>query len=131
MKITHAAELPSRPGPPEYFTGEVEIQQLVQPAAPSRTQAAHVVFAAGARTAWHTHPLGQTIIITAGTGWVQREGGPIEVVEAGDVVTFPPGQRHWHGAAPTTPMSHIAIQEILDGRAADWLEQVSAAEYQR
>ena len=94
-------------------------------------QAASVTFEPGARTAWHTHPLGQTLIVTAGCGWVQREGGPIEEIHPGDVVSFPPGEKHWHGAAPTTAMTHIAIQEALDGKVVDWMEKVSDDQYRK
>ena len=129
MQITRAGA--SRPGPADYFTGSVRIDPLFQAPEPARVAGASVTFEPGARTAWHTHPLGQTLLVTAGMGWVQREGGPIEVIRPGDVVWFPPGLKHWHGATPTTGMTHIAIQESLDGRNVDWLEQVSDAQYQK
>ena len=129
MEIKRSGSQPSRKGPQEWFTGSVRIDPLFEAPAPARAAGASVTFEAGARTAWHTHPLGQTLIITFGLGWVQREGGPIEEVRAGDVVWFPPGLKHWHGASPTTAMSHIAIQESLDGKTVDWLEKVSDEQY--
>jgi quercetin dioxygenase-like cupin family protein len=129
MKITRAGSQPSGKGPAEWFTGAVRIDPLFQAPEPARVGGASVTFEPGARTAWHTHPLGQTLIITAGLGWVQREGGSIEEVRPGDVVWFPPGLRHWHGATPETAMTHIAIQESLDGKAVDWLEHVSDEQY--
>lgn len=131
MQISRRGSRPSREGPVEYFTGAVRIDPLFEAPGPARAHGAHVTFEPGARTAWHTHPLGQTLIITAGAGWVQREGGPIEEVQEGDVVWFPPGEKHWHGATPTTAMSHIAIQEMLDGKTVDWLEKVGDAQYRR
>jgi quercetin dioxygenase-like cupin family protein len=131
MQITRGGSQASRKGPTEYFTGAVRIDPLFQAPDPGRVGGGSVTFEPGARTAWHTHPLGQTLIVTAGLGWVQREGGPIEEVRAGDVVWFPPGLRHWHGATPTTAMTHIAITESLNGRAVDWLEHVSDAQYRR
>jgi quercetin dioxygenase-like cupin family protein len=128
MQITRGGSQASRKGPTEYFTGAVRIDPLFQAPDPGRVGGGSVTFEPGARTAWHTHPLGQTLIVTAGLGWVQREGGPIEEVRAGDVVWFPPGLRHWHGATPTTAMTHIAITESLNGRAVDWLEHVSDAQ---
>ena len=116
-------------GPAEYFTGAVRIERLIQAEAPARVAAASVTFEPGARTAWHTHPLGQTLIVTEGLGWAQREGGPKEEIRPGDVVWFAPGERHWHGATATSFMTHIAVQEALDGKAVDWLEQVSDAQY--
>jgi quercetin dioxygenase-like cupin family protein len=104
---------------------------LFQPNAPARASGASVTFEPGARTAWHTHPLGQTLIVTAGCGWVQREGGPIEEIHPGDVILIPPGEKHWHGAAPATAMTHIAIQEALDGKVVDWLEKVSDEQYRK
>ena len=119
----------STKGPADWFTGAVRIDPLF-PATPPRARAGNAVtFEPGARTAWHTHPLGQTLIVTAGCGRVQREGGPIEEIRPGDVVWFPPGEKHWHGAAPTTAMTHIAIQEALDGKAVDWMEKVSDEQY--
>ncbi len=130
MEITRIGSQPSAKGPAEWFTGTVRIDPLFSANEPARTGGASVTFEPGARTAWHTHPLGQTLIITFGCGWVQREGGPIEEVHPGDVVQFAPGEKHWHGAAPTTAMSHIAIQEALDGKAVEWLEHVSDEQYQ-
>lgn len=129
MDITHAGERPSIKPSADYFTGTVRQDPLFQPDAPARVAGTLVTFEPGARTAWHTHPLGQTLIVTTGFGRAQREGGPIVELRPGDVVWFPPGEKHWHGAAPDTAMSHIAIQERQDGRAVDWLEQVSEAQY--
>ncbi|MBR29237.1 MAG: cupin [Rhodobacteraceae bacterium] len=129
MKITRAGDTPSAPGPADYFTGTVRVDRLFQAEEPGRAGGAHVTFEPGARTAWHTHPAGQTLIVTFGRGRVQREGGPIEEIRQGDVVWFPAGEKHWHGASPDTAMSHIAIQESLDGAAVTWLEQVSDADY--
>ncbi len=131
MEITRVGSQPSGKGPADWFTGTVRIDPLFQPKAPARAAAASVTFEPGARTAWHTHPLGQTLIITAGFGWVQQEGGPVEEVRPGDVVWFPPGVKHWHGASPTTAMTHTAIQEALDGKVVDWLEHVSDEQYRR
>jgi quercetin dioxygenase-like cupin family protein len=131
MDITRIGSLASTKGPAEWFTGMVRIDRLLQPHPPARAAAASVTFDPGARTAWHTHPLGQTLIITAGCGWVQRDGGPVEEVHPGDVVWFPPGEKHWHGASPTTAMTHIAIQEQLDGKVVDWLEHVSDEQYRK
>ena len=130
MEIRRAGSQPSGAGPAAYFTGTVRIDPLFSPPAPARVTAALVTFEPGARTAWHTHPLGQTLIVTAGCGLAQREGGAVETIRPGDVVWFAPGERHWHGAAATTAMSHIAIQEAQDGSPVDWLEQVSEAAYQ-
>lgn len=130
MEIKRAGSQPSNKGPTDWFTGTVRIDPLLQPKEPARTAGASVTFEPGARTAWHTHPLGQTLIVTAGCGRAQRWGGPIEEIRPGDVVWFPPGEKHWHGAAPTTAMTHIAIQEQLDGKAVDWLEKVSDEQYQ-
>jgi quercetin dioxygenase-like cupin family protein len=129
MDIKRAGSQPSRAGPSSYFTGVVRIDPLNDPPEPARVAMSAVTFEPGARTAWHTHPLGQTLIVTAGAGLVQRWGGPIEPIRPGDVVWFPPGEKHWHGAAPTTAMTHIAIQERLDGSPVDWLEHVSDADY--
>jgi len=129
MEITRAGSQPSNKGPADWFTGTVRIDPLFQAKAPARAAGASVTFEPGARTAWHTHPLGQTLIVTAGCGRVQREGGPVEEVRPGDVVWFPPGEKHWHGATPTTAMTHIAIQEALDGKVVDWLEHVSDEQY--
>jgi quercetin dioxygenase-like cupin family protein len=130
MQITRTGSQPSAKGPAEWFTGSVRIDAPFQREAPARVSGATVTFEPGARTAWHTHPLGQTLIVTAGAGRVQRWGGPIEEIHPGDVVWFSPGEKHWHGAAPTTAMTHIALQERLDGKAVDWLEQVSDAQYE-
>ncbi|MGH6681851.1 MAG: (R)-mandelonitrile lyase [Bradyrhizobium sp.] len=131
MAIKRNGSRPSQNGPDDWFTGKVRIDPLFQAEAPARAGAAQVTFEPGARTAWHTHPLGQTLIVTAGLGRVRREGGPIEEVRPGDVVWFPPGLRHWHGASPTTAMTHIAIQESLDGKAVEWMEKVSDEQYAR
>ena len=129
MKITRSGAQPSGKGPAEWFTGAVRIDPLFQTDAPARVAGASVTFEPGARTAWHTHPLGQTLIVTAGSGRAQRDGGPIEEIRPGDVVWFPPGEKHWHGASPTTAMTHIAIQEALDGKVVDWMEKVSDEQY--
>ena len=129
MDIKRAGSQPSAKGNPDWFTGTVRIDPLFQAPAPARAVAALVTFEAGARTAWHTHPLGQTLIITLGVGRAQREGGPIEEIRAGDVVWFQPGERHWHGASATTAMTHIAVQESLDGMTVDWKEKVSDEQY--
>jgi quercetin dioxygenase-like cupin family protein len=130
MEITRKDSLPSMPGPEDWFTGTVQVDGLFQAHEPARAAGASVTFEPGARTAWHTHPLGQTLIVTSGLGWVQREGSPIEEIHPGDVVWFEPGEKHWHGASATTAMSHIAIQEALDGKAVEWLEKVSDEEYE-
>ncbi|OWU83477.1 cupin [Oceanicola sp. 22II-s10i] len=129
MKIVRSGTMPSNPGPGDYFTGTVRIDPLFQAEAPGRTSGAQVTFEPGARTAWHTHPAGQTLIVTFGRGRVQREGGPIEEISQGDVVWFPAGEKHWHGASPETAMSHIAIQESIDGTAVTWMEKVSDTDY--
>lgn len=131
MDIKRGGSEPSRKGPAEYFTGAVRIDPLFQAPEPARAAGTSVTFEPGARTAWHTHPLGQTLIVTAGCGWAQREGGPVEEIRPGDVVWFPPGEKHWHGATSTTALTHIAIQEAKDGVTVDWLEQVSEAQYRR
>jgi quercetin dioxygenase-like cupin family protein len=131
MEIKRIGSQPSAVGPPEWFTGTVRIDALFQAPDPALVQGASVTFEPGARTAWHTHPLGQTLIVTAGCGWVQREGGAVEEIRPGDVVWISPGERHWHGATPTTAMTHIAIQERKDGRVVDWMEQVSDEQYRR
>jgi quercetin dioxygenase-like cupin family protein len=131
MDIRRSGSQPSGRGPAEYFTGAVRLDPLFQAAHPARAAGVHVTFEPGARTAWHTHPLGQTIVITSGRGWVQQWGGPVEEVAPGDVVWFPPGEKHWHGATPTVGMTHIAIQEALDGKTAEWLEPVSEEQYRR
>jgi quercetin dioxygenase-like cupin family protein len=129
MKIHSVGHAPSRTGPADWFTGPVRIDALFNPEAPERVQGALVTFEPGARTAWHTHPLGQSLIVTAGVGRCQSHGGPVRVIRAGDTVVFAPGERHWHGAAPDRGMSHIAIHEVQDGRSVDWLELVSDADY--
>ena len=129
MDIKRCGSQPSTNGAAEYFTGSVRVDPLFQTSDPARAGGAYVTFEPGARTAWHTHPLGQTLIVTAGCGRVQRWGGPIEEIRPGDVVSIPPGEKHWHGAAPTTAMTHFAIQESLDGKAADWMEKVSDEQY--
>jgi quercetin dioxygenase-like cupin family protein len=131
MLVTRAGTLPSRKGQPELFTGEVRVDPLASVREPSRVAASYVTFEPGARTAWHTHPLGQTLIITAGVGWVQQDGGPVEEVRPGDVVWIPPGLRHWHGASATTAMTHIAITETLNGKNSEWMEKVDDAHYHR
>ena len=129
MDIKRTGSQPSGKGSPDYFTGAVRIDPLFEAADPARAAGAAVTFEPRARTAWHTHPLGQTLIVTAGQGRVQRWGGRMEVINPGDVIWFPPGEKHWHGASPTSAMTHIAIQERLDGRAVDWMEQVSDDQY--
>ena len=129
MKVTRIGSQPSAKGPSDWFTGVVRIDQPFQAADPGRVAGAVVTFEPGARTAWHTHPLGQTLIVTAGCGRAQREGGPVEEIRPGDVVWFEPGEKHWHGATPTTAVTHVAIQERLDGKAVDWLEHVSDEQY--
>jgi quercetin dioxygenase-like cupin family protein len=129
MQITRSGSQPSGKGPAEYFTGTVRVDPLFPANIPARANGASVTFEPGARTAWHVHPLGQTLIVTSGCGRVQRWDGPIEEIRAGDVVWIPPGEKHWHGASPTTSMTHIAIQEHLDGSVGDFLEQVSDDQY--
>ncbi|HEX7864922.1 MAG TPA: carboxymuconolactone decarboxylase family protein [Variovorax sp.] len=129
LQISRAGTRTVNSAPAQNFTGSVRVEMLHSPAGPDRASAGSVSFAAGARTAWHTHPLGQTLIVTAGVGRVQRFGGPVEEIRAGDVVRIPPGVKHWHGASPTSAMTHIAVTEALDGKAVDWLEQVSDAQY--
>lgn len=129
MEITRVGAKPSAKGPADWFTGAVRIDPLFDANEARRSAAACVTFEPGARTAWHTHPLGQTLLITAGCGWVQREGGAIEEVHPGDVIWFAPSEKHWHGATATTGMSHIAIQENLNGKVVDWMEQVSEHAY--
>ena len=131
MDIQRSGSQPSSKGSAEYFTGAVRIDPLFQANAPARATGASVTFEPGARTAWHTHPLGQILIVTAGLGWVQREGGPVEEIRPGDVVWFEPGEKHWHGVTATTAMSHIAVQEKLDGSPVDWMEHVSDEQYGR
>lgn len=128
--IHRAGSRPSSQGPSEYFTGTVRLDPLFSANEPARTSGASVTFEPGARSAWHTHPLGQTLIVTAGCGIVQCEGEPARLIRPGDVVQCPPGEKHWHGATSTTAMTHIAIQEALDGKVVDWLEKVTDEEYQ-
>jgi quercetin dioxygenase-like cupin family protein len=130
MDIKRNGSQPSAKGPSDYFTGAVRIDFMALANAPARVVAACVTFEPGARTAWHTHPLGQTLIVTAGCGLAQRLGGPIEQIRPGDVIWFPPGEKHWHGATSTTAMTHIAIQEQLDGKTVDWMEKVSDEQFQ-
>jgi quercetin dioxygenase-like cupin family protein len=129
MHVKRSGSQPSGKGPADWFTGVVRIDPLFQATAPARAAGNAVTFEPGARTAWHTHPLGQILIVTAGCGRAQREGAPIEEIRPGDVVFFAPGEKHWHGAAPTTAMTHIAIQEALDGKAVEWMEKVSDEQY--
>jgi len=131
MEITRIGSQPSGKGPTDWFTGAVRIDPLFQANDSRRAAAATVTFEPGARTAWHTHPLGQTLIVTSGCGWAQREGGTVEEIHPGDVVWFSPGEKHWHGATPTTAMAHVAIQENLNGKVVDWLEKVSDGQYRR
>jgi quercetin dioxygenase-like cupin family protein len=130
MNIHRNGSRPSGKGPADYFTGSVRVDPLIEAAEPARVRGAHVTFEPGARTAWHTHPLGQTLIVTSGLGWVQRKGGPIEEIRPGDVVWFEPDEKHWHGASAKAAMSHIAIQEALNGSPVDWMEKVSDEQYQ-
>ena len=129
MEIKRAGSQPSAKGPADWFTGNVRIDSPFNRTDPARVAGAIVTFESGARTAWHTHPLGQTLIVTSGCGRAQRWGGPMEEIRPGDIVWFAPGEKHWHGASPTTAMTHIAIQEQLDGKAVDWLEKVSDEQY--
>ena len=129
MEIKRSGTQPSRKAPAEYFTGAARVDPLFQAPDPARVSASSVTFEPGSRTAWHTHPLGQTLIITSGLGWVQREGGLIEEVRPGDVVWFPPGLKHWHGASATNAMTHIAIQESIEGKNVEWKEKVTDEEY--
>jgi quercetin dioxygenase-like cupin family protein len=129
MEIKRAGSQASAKGPSDWFTGTVRIDPLFQAPDPARVSGAAVTFEPEARTAWHTHPLGQTLIVIAGCGWVQHDGGPVEEIRPGDVVWFAPGEKHWYGATPTTAMTHIAIQESLDGKAVDWMEHVTQQQY--
>ena len=131
MEIKRVGSQPSAKGPSDWFAGTVRVDPLFDRTDPARVSGASVTFEPGARTAWHTHPLGQTLIVTSGCGWAQREGGPVEEIRPGDVVWFPPGVRHWHGATATTAMTHIAIQEKLDGKAVDWMEHVTEGQYRK
>src|SRR5690242_20818505 len=129
MELKRSGSQPSIKGPPDLFTGNVRLDPLFTAPAPARVSCASVTFEPGARTAWHTHPFGQTLIVTSGCGWAQRLGGPIEEIRPGDVIWFSPGEKHWHGATATTAMTHIAIQEKLDGKAVEWMEKVSDEQY--
>jgi quercetin dioxygenase-like cupin family protein len=131
MDITRSGSQPSRKGPDEYFTGTVRVDPLFEAPDPARVVGASVTFEPGARTAWHTHPLGQTLIVTAGSGLARRWGGAIEAIRPGDVVWFAPSEKHWHGATATTAMTHFAIQERLDGKTVDWMEKVSDEQYRQ
>ena len=131
MEIIRAGSQSSQKGAVEWFTGAVRLDPLLQAPAPALVQCASVTFEPGARTAWHTHPLGQILIVTAGSGWAQRDGGPVEEMRPGDVVWFAPGEKHWHGATPATALTHIAIQERREGKAVDWMEQVTEEEYKK
>jgi quercetin dioxygenase-like cupin family protein len=131
IEIKRNGSQASTKGPADWFTGAVRIDPLFQARDSARAAGARVTFEPGARTAWHTHPLGQTLLVTAGLGWAQRAGGPVEEIRPGDVVWFPPGLKHWHGASPTTAMTHIAIQEQLNGKVVDWMEKVSDVQYQQ
>jgi quercetin dioxygenase-like cupin family protein len=131
MEIQRVGSKASVKGPADWFTGVVRFDPLFDRAEPARVGGASVTFEPGARTAWHTHPLGQTLIVTAGCGWVQRDGGPVEEVRPGDVVWFAPGEKHWHGATATTAMTHVAIQEKLNGSPVDWMEHVTDEQYRK
>jgi quercetin dioxygenase-like cupin family protein len=129
MNIVRSGSQPSAKGSADYFTGSVRIDAPFKTEAPARASGATVTFEPGARTAWHTHPLGQTLLVISGCGRVQREGGPVEDIRAGDIVWFPPGEKHWHGASPATAMSHFAIADALDGKVVDWMEKVTDEQY--
>jgi len=129
MNIIRAGSRPSGKGPEDWFTGTVRIDPLLQTEPPATVAGAQVTFEPGARTAWHTHPLGQSLIVTSGLGWVQRAGGPVEEIRPGDVVWFSPGEKHWHGASATAAMTHIAIQETLGGNVVEWMEHVTDEQY--
>ncbi|AUD01309.1 (R)-mandelonitrile lyase [Spirosoma pollinicola] len=131
MEITRVGSQPSAKGPDDWFTGAVRIDSLFAANDARRGAAASVTFEPGARTAWHTHPLGQTLIVTAGCGWIQREGGRVEEIRPGDVIWFEPNEKHWHGATATTGMTHIAIQENLNGNVVEWMEKVSDSDYSK
>jgi quercetin dioxygenase-like cupin family protein len=131
MEIKRSGSQPSAKGAADYFTGTVRIDPLFEAPEPGRVRGASVTFEPGARTAWHTHPLGQTLVVTFGFGWAQRWGSPIEEIRPGDVIWFSPDEKHWHGAAPTTAMTHIAIQEALNGKTVDWMEKVTGEQYSR
>lgn len=131
IQIARSASLQSNKGSDRYFTGSVQVQELSPARDPSRTSSGKVTFEPGARSAWHTHPLGQILIVTEGTGWIQQWGGPTEEIRKGDVIWIPPGVKHWHGATPTTAMTHIAIQEALNGKAVEWMEKVTDEQYHK
>jgi len=131
MNIIKVGSQSSKPGPADWFTGVVRIDSPFKGNDPARVTGAVVTFEPGARTAWHTHPLGQTLLVLSGCGWAQRQGGPVEEIHPGDVVWFSPGEKHWHGAAPATAMTHLAIQEQLNGQVVDWMEKVSDEQYRR
>ncbi len=131
MRITRSGTQPSQKGPAEHFTGSVRVDPLFQPDAPARAAGAYVTFEPCARSDWHTHPLGQILVVTSGVGRIQRWGGPVEEIRAGDVIWTPPGVKHWHGASPTIAMTHIAIQEQLDGKMVEWMEKVGDEQYGR
>jgi quercetin dioxygenase-like cupin family protein len=131
MEIQRTGSRPSAKAPGDYFTGAVRLDPLIEAPNPAHVRVVNVTFEPGARTTWHTHPLGQTLIVTSGVGWAQRWDGPVEEIRPGDVIWFPPGEKHWHGATATTAMTHIAIQEALDGKTADWLEPVSDEQYKK
>jgi len=131
MEIKRKDSRSTNKGPADWFTGSVRIDPLFEAPEPARVRGASVTFERGAHTAWHTHPLGQTLIVTNGMGWAQSEGGPIEEIRSGDVIWFAPNEKHWHGASPTTAMTHIAVQEALDGKVVEWMEKVSDNEYRR
>ena len=129
MEIKRNGSQASRKGSSDWFTGDVRMDPLNDAPEPARVFCASVTFSPGARTNWHTHPLGQTLVVTSGLGWAQKEGGPVEEIRPGDVVWFSPGEKHWHGASPNTAMTHIAIQEALDGKAVEWMEKVTDEQY--
>jgi quercetin dioxygenase-like cupin family protein len=131
MEVRRRESRQSNEGPADWFTGKVRVEPFFEAAEPARVRGASVTFEPGSRTAWHTHPLGQTLIVTSGLGWAQRWGGPIEEIRSGDVVWFAPNEKHWHGATPTSAMTHIAIQEALDGKPVEWLEKVSDEQYEK
>ena len=131
MDIKRNGSRPSAKGPEAYFTGSVRVDPMFQVGDPARVSGGHVTFEPGARSAWHTHPLGQTLMVTSGLGWAQSEGGPIEEIRPGDVIWFPPGEKHWHGAAATTAMTHIAVTEFLNGKNVDWMEKVTDEQYRK
>lgn len=131
VTVSRSGSQPSSQGDARYFTGSVRVEMLLPAAEPSRLSGARVTFEPGARTAWHTHPLGQTLVVTQGAGWVQQWGGPVQEMREGDVVRIPPGVKHWHGATATTRMAHVALQEQLNGKVVDWMEKVSDGQYRR